>query len=79
MKNEHSHPGDAFSYGAAILFPLGKAAYNKVTKVNSDAEVGAGAFFGSTSRVGNLTHKELRGGQLGESDLKTWAGPAVPS
>lgn len=25
VKNEFSHPGDAFSYGAALLFPLGKA------------------------------------------------------
>lgn len=24
VKNEHSHPGDAMGYGAAILFPLGK-------------------------------------------------------
>ena len=24
LKNEHSHPGDAMSYGASILFPLGK-------------------------------------------------------
>src|SRR5271166_870317 len=25
VKNEHSHPGDAAGYGAAVLFPLGKA------------------------------------------------------
>lgn len=25
VKNEHSHPGDAMGYGAAILFPLGKS------------------------------------------------------
>lgn len=24
VKNMHSHPGDAFSYGAAVLFPLGR-------------------------------------------------------
>jgi len=24
LKNEHSHPGDAMSYGAAILFPMGR-------------------------------------------------------
>lgn len=29
VKNEHSHPGDAMGYGAAILFPLGKIGAKK--------------------------------------------------
>lgn len=29
VKNEHSHPGDAMGYGAAIIFPLGKIGVKK--------------------------------------------------
>jgi len=28
-KNEHSHPGDAMGYGAAVLFPLGEIRFGK--------------------------------------------------
>jgi hypothetical protein len=34
VKNEHSHPGDAMGYGAAILFPLGR--------INAPRAIGAG-------------------------------------
>lgn len=30
VKNEHSHPGDAMGYGAAIMFPLGKLGAQKL-------------------------------------------------
>lgn len=52
-KDMHSHPGDAMSYGAAVLFPLGKLGGKKdpfaAGRVPSQAQ-----YFGNTAQGGPL-------------------------
>jgi hypothetical protein len=48
-KNEHSHPGDAMGYGAALLFPNGQVTGTK--KTSSKAYKGTN-YFGSRGRAG---------------------------
>lgn len=43
VKNEHSHPGDALSYAAAVLFPLGKLQNNHEKLLPNQ---GSSAYFG---------------------------------
>lgn len=47
VKNIHSHPGDAMSYGAAILFPMGRL-MGKDKKLN----VGGATYFGQDAKPG---------------------------
>jgi hypothetical protein len=49
VKDIHSHPGDAVSYGAAVLFPLGKIGLQKKTFTPS-----AGPSFFSQGKGGEL-------------------------
>lgn len=44
VKNEHSHPGDAMGYGAAILFPLGRINAGKSNLGNLEPK--QAAYFG---------------------------------
>lgn len=59
IKNEHSHPGDAMSYGASILFPLGALKRKGLVKPAAHA-----TFFQSTGlgfeRPGLMLPKEAR-------------------
>lgn len=48
VKNEHSHPGDAMSYGAAILFPLGKSGGARPALAITDT----GGYFGRGTSAG---------------------------
>ena len=44
VKDQHSHPGDAMGYGAAILFPLGRAGdKNQGKKISEPAQAQYGA------------------------------------
>lgn len=45
VKDIHSHPGDAFSYGAAVLFPLGK-----IMTTSRKRSPQSASFFGGTPR-----------------------------
>lgn len=45
VKDEHSHPGDAMGYGAALLFPLGRLSKGVITPTPAEA-----SFFGSGGR-----------------------------
>lgn len=44
VKNEHSHPGDALGYGAAVLFPSG--AFNKTGLASLQGKGQSGGYFG---------------------------------
>ena len=54
FKNIHSHPGDALSYGAAILFPMGRLQQQGDMQKALDKNAPGGYFGGerSTGRVG---------------------------
>jgi len=62
QKNIHSHPGDAFGYGAAVLFPTGKIMQS--AKVTPSQE---GSYFGNASdagwRIGPSSTPPLANGQ----------------
>jgi hypothetical protein len=49
VKDKHSHPGDAASYGAAVLYPLGKVGGKASPVLTNEAE--AGYFGGATRRI----------------------------
>ena len=69
-KNIHSHPGDAFSYGAAVLFPLGKVGRRSETSYGQDApRFWTDGPVGGRKAPGNLTAEDV--GPQG------WAGSLV--
>ena len=76
VKNEHSHPGDAFSYGAAVLFPLGKLARGRIG--TGEMVQNPMAFWGGGRGLPPAPRKTQ--GNLTENDVKpgSWAGPAIP-
>ena len=49
VKNEHSHPGDAMGYGAAVLFPLGRL---QARRHGAMKRVGAAIHFGHKQFIG---------------------------
>lgn len=51
VKNEHSHPGDALSYGAAVLFPMGKM--QKQGNINLQPQ-NTGGYFGGGGAATNV-------------------------
>lgn len=70
VKNEHSHPGDALSYGAAMLFPMGRLQENTGKGLALTSQ--AGYFNGAeTSRLNAV-------GKIAQIGKPVAPGTAVP-